>query len=94
MIVCGKRFRFLRVAQQLVITMSYIIRNIDIILSVIGAPLMTAVFALILKSLDSCSGSVTCSEYRTEIAIFCGLSSAFFASKVIYKSIHGVGPKG
>lgn len=74
--------------------MGYVKRNIDIICAIGGAPVLTAVFALLLKYSATCSGLTACSEYRVEIALFLGMVCAFVGSRIVYRAVHGVPPQG
>jgi hypothetical protein len=72
----------------------FVKRNIDMICAVGGAPLLTAVFALLLKDSATCSGLTACSEYRTAVALFLGMVCAFVGSRIVYRAVHGVPPQG
>lgn len=79
-------------AQSIFFITGFVKRNIAIILAMLGAPLMTAVFATLLNSIGLCTNSAFCSEYRDSIALFLGLVFAFTAARRVHRAIHGVDP--
>ncbi len=74
--------------------MNFLKRNIDVILAIVGAPLLTAFFAFALKSSSACASSAICTEYRVSLALLLGLCAAFVGSRIVYRAIHGIAPKG
>jgi len=63
--------------------------NIGIIVSILGAPMITAIVMILSNSIYACDGSDLCREIRNSIAFGVGLAITFIAGRIVHRAVTG-----
>jgi hypothetical protein len=65
------------------VQMSMLVRNLDVIVAVIGAQFLIALCAMVLESSEPCAKVPSCAYHRLNVALFFGLFGAFPSTRLV-----------